>query len=147
MRRVIIGLCVLLAGCGGDGFLSGGGLVTLHRNRERWIDLGIRDYDFNFRRSCFCGSESTEPVRVEVRAGQLSRVISLTTAQDVTSTPYATWPTIDSLFVWTERSVGYKYRLTITYDAAHHFPAHVSGDIPDTVDDEFTHTATNLVRR
>jgi hypothetical protein len=147
MRRLILVLCVLLTGCGGAGFLSGGGLVTLHRNRERWTNLGIRDYDFNFRRSCFCGSESTEPVRVEVRAGQLSRVISLTTAQDVTSAPYATWPTIDSLFVWAERSFGHKYRLTVTYDAAHHFPASVSGDIPDAIDDEFTHIATNFVRK
>lgn len=147
MRGLISVLCILLVACDGSGFLSGGGLGTLRRNHERWTDLGIHDYDFHFQRSCYCGAESTEPVRVEVRAGILSRVISVATGQDAAQSPYATWPTIDSLFVWTERSFSYDYKITILYDRAHHFPARVTGDFPGAIDDEFTHTATNFVRR
>lgn len=147
MRRLAPILCILLGGCGAFDFLSGSLLTTLHRNRDRWTGLAIRDYDFEFHKSCYCGQETTEPVRIAVRGGDISRVVSTLTGQEVAPSQYVIWPTIDSLFVWTERSFGHGYKLTITYDAAHRFPAQVVGDIPGAIDDEFTNSATNFVRK
>jgi hypothetical protein len=146
MRPVLAFLLLALAACGvfdgGDGQLE-----TLLRNRMRWESLQLRDYDFDFQRMCYCGAESVEPVRVEVRNALVSRVVTLRTGADVTHQQYTSWPTVDSLFAWTERDFGHDYDLTISYDQNFRFPARVEGDIPLVVDDEFTRTANNLVRR
>lgn len=119
----------------------------LARNRERWEALGIRDYDFNYSVSCYCLPESTRPVRIEVRGGVVDRVTNRQTGEVVQPSPYLVWPTIDSLFRWTDASFEHGYRLTIRYDAAYHFPGYIEGDIPGAVDDEFVRSADNLVRR
>ena len=145
MTRLATLLLVVCAGCD---FLTGGSeLDKLRSNRDRWDALRIADYDFDYRLSCFCATEATQPVRIEVRGGVMASVINLSTGDPVPPQSFVTWPTIDSLFVWTERNLAHGYTLEITYDASHRFPAHVDGDIPRVVDDEFVRTATNFVRR
>lgn len=122
-------------------------MERLHHNRDRWEQLGIRDYDFEYRKSCFCPVELTNLHGIEVRAGVVVRVVNRLTGQVVSTGPTNLWPTIDSLFAQTERNFGYGYKLKITYDGAYHFPAYVSGDIPMAVDDEFTLWAEALTRR
>jgi uncharacterized protein DUF6174 len=145
MRPLALAICALLAAC--DTITGGSELDKLRRNRDRWEALGIHDYDFHFQRSCYCGGGDLEPVRVEVRNAEISRVVSLRTGSEVVPSQYARWPSIDSLFLWTQRSFENGYNLDITYDATHRFPARVEGDLPHAVDDEFLHTATNFVRR
>ena len=145
MRHLVPLALVLLAAC--DLVTGGSELDKLRDNRDRWESFQFSDYDFEFQRSCYCGEDDTAPVRVEVRGDQIARIVNLRTGNDVVIDQYSWWPTIDSLFVWTERSLHNGYNLEIAYDATHRFPARVDGDIPRAVDDEFVHTSTNLVRR
>jgi hypothetical protein len=46
-------------------------LIDLEANRERWIDLGLLDYDLTLLRGCFCPIESIGPVTVRVRNGEI----------------------------------------------------------------------------
>jgi hypothetical protein len=147
MRRLALALCLLLGACGLFDFLTGDSQrERLQRNRDRWESLQIRDYDFDFDRSCFCPPEILDPVRIEVRAGEISRIVNLQTGETV-QPQFFGWPTIDSLFAWTDRNFDVDYKLSITYDPTHHFPTRVQGDIPDAIDDEFVRTATNFVRK
>ena len=127
-------------------FLTRSQLEELQKNRKRWEALEIRSYDYEHRKSCFCVPAINKLVRVEVRDGVVARTVDLATGEEI-SDPHVTWPTIDELFEQTERLFGTSYRLTIRYDRAMHFPTEISGDVPQTVDDEFTTTAENLVRR
>jgi hypothetical protein len=144
MNRLVPLFLVLLAGC--DLVTGGSELDRLRENRVRWESFQIADYDYQFQRSCYCGGDLA-PVRVEVRDAHIARVVNLRTGNDVTQDQGSRWPTVDSLFVWSERSIEHGYNLDIVYDASHRFPARVDGDIPRTVDDEFVHTATHFVRR
>ena len=127
-------------------FLTRSQLEELQKNRKRWEALEIRSYDYEHRKSCFCVPAINKLVRVEVRDGVVARTVDLATGEEI-SDPHVTWPTIDELFEQTERLFGTSYRLTIRYDRAMHFPTEIRGDVPQTVDDEFTTTAENLVRR
>ena len=121
------------------------GLEQLLRNRERWNALQLRDYDFDYR--FVCGVCIPPPFsRIEVRNRTVARVIERQSGDTITSRDFH-WPTIDSLFVWTEREFREGFELDITYDGAHHFPAHVSGDFVPTIDDEFSRIVSNFVRR
>lgn len=146
MRRVYPVLLVLVASCGIFDSFTGGGLLTLRRRQQQWLAQGIRDYDFDFHRSCFCGTPSIQPVRIEVRNSMVSRVINRSTGEVILPEEFTRWPTIDSLFVWTERAIENGYNVDISYDRTYRFPARVEGDIPDAIDDEFVNTAGNLVR-
>ena len=117
----------------------------LVRRRARWEALGIRDYDFTFRRVCYCLPEDVQRVRVEVRAGSIARIVNRQTGEPVVSSDR--WPTVDSLFVWTERHFEDGYRITLDFDEVHHFPTRVTGDIPQYADDEFDYLSSEFVRR
>jgi hypothetical protein len=71
-------LCV---GC--DSLTGGSELDKLRHNRERWAALQIADYDFDYTLSCFCATEATQPVRVEVRGGVIAGVINRTAGERV----------------------------------------------------------------
>lgn len=146
MRPWVPLLALSITACGlFDG--ADGELATLLRNRDRWTAMQIRDYDFEYRLSCYCPTEALEPVRIEVRNALVDRVVSLRNGADVTQQQFVRWPTVDSLFAWTERNFDGSYELEITYDRNFRFPARVAGDIPRYVDDEFTRTAQNLIPR
>ena len=136
----------LLSGCGLFDSLTGSQAEELRRNRERWAALDIRSYDYEHRKSCFCIPEVNQRVRVEVRNGVVMRTVNVATGEEISS-PQVTWPTIDELFDDTERLFDTDYNLKITYDRTLHFPARIVGDVPGAVDDEFTTTAENFVRR
>jgi hypothetical protein len=88
------------------------------------------------------------PVRVDVRDRAIERVTDLRTGAEVAASPYARWPTVDSLFAWTRDLIENKqYRVTARYDVRYGFPTLVSGDIPMAIDDEITYTARALVAR
>jgi hypothetical protein len=147
MRALLLVSSLLLSGCGAFGFLTRSQLEVLHHNRDRWIGLQVRSYDYEYRKACFCPPELMNRVRIEVRDGVVARAVVVATGEDITDAPYANWPTIDELFRRTEQEFGYGYELKITYDHDFRFPAKVVGDIPGAIDDEFTMYAENLVRR
>jgi len=96
-------------------------LSELQQRRAAWVARGIVDYRVQLRISCFCGSEITRPVLVEVRGGVVSKVWDLETAKPVAS--LAAYPTITQLF---DNAIAERSRdgfVTVTYDRATGIPA------------------------
>ena len=146
MRHVFLALSLLLSGCGIFDSLSESQVEELRRQRQRWQALQIRSYDYEHQKGCFCVPEINQRVRVEVRDGVVVRTVNVATGEEI-SHPQVTWPTIDELFDQTEELFGTEYRLKITYDPTRHFPTEIIGDVPRTIDDEFTTTVRNFVPR
>ena len=98
-----------------------GSLSELQQRRAAWVARGIVDYRVQLRISCFCGSEITRPVLLEVRGGVVSKVWDLETAKPVP--PLAAYPTITQLF---DNAIAERSRegfVAVTYDRATGIPA------------------------
>jgi hypothetical protein len=119
----------------------------LARNRQRWVSASIHDYEFDFRRSCFCVPESTEQVHIVVRN---DIVISVLRSRDGQPASIATdaWPRVNELFEDVQRRIEQgAARLEVSYDPTYGYPRSIVADvILMAVDDEYSLTAENLRR-
>ena len=88
---------LLAAGCA-DSPLSPGELRELRLAQERWTGSGLRDYAVEMRSACFCRPEIVEWATVEVRNGQVTRVVM--SSGEVVTEGYRLdwWHTVDQLF-------------------------------------------------
>jgi hypothetical protein len=95
-------------------------LSELQQRRAAWVVRGITDYRVQLRIVCFCGSEVTRPVVVEVRGGAVAKVSDLETGKPATA--LTTYPTITGLFdaAIAERSRG--GFVSVAYDTAAGLP-------------------------
>ena len=95
-------------------------LSELQQRRATWVARGITDYRVQLRIVCFCGSEVTRPVVLEVRGGAVAKVSDLETGKPATA--LATYPTITGLFdaAIAERSRG--GFVSVAYDTAAGLP-------------------------
>ena len=103
-----------------DTLQSTASVSELQQRRATWVARGINDYRVQLRVVCFCGSEITRPVIVEVRGGVVANVSDVETAKPVTNlTPY---PSITALFdaAIAERSRG--GHVSAVYDGATGLP-------------------------
>lgn len=147
----LIGMTLLLAASVSCSMTTGPGRsgeeLELLRNRQRWASAGIHDYEFEFRRTCFCLPDATEPVRITVRNDVVTSVIRTRDGQPA-STNVRTWPTVDSLFTEVRRQIDQSAeRLEVEYDASYGYPRSMAVDVRATMaDDEFWISATNLRR-
>ena len=150
-RRVAAACAVLLLG------ITGCSITTptarsdaerdLQRNRQRWAGAGIRDYEFDFRRICFCLTEVTERVHIVVRNDVVTSVVRVRDGQPA-STAVGAWPRVNDLFDEIQRRIDEgAERLDVTYDPALGYPRTVAADvILMAADDEYWLTAENLQR-
>jgi hypothetical protein len=147
-RLIAFALAASIAACTAP-FAGNDGRATLQRERAAWQAQAIHAYSYDYRQSCFCPDEITEPVRIEVRNDTVHSVISRRTqlALPLGRAFGGGWPTVDSLFAHAERlyQAG-QYTIDIAYDATYRFPTRLNADIPVAVDDELSITATNLVK-
>jgi hypothetical protein len=141
MRRLALVLLLpTLASCGWFDSLTGRDeLSVLRKNRERWEAQNLGLYYLRYQRTCFCGW--IQPIEITVQNGAVIAVRD-TNGAVVTPPGAIPVPTVDSLFAWAERDLKYGFKLTITYDGKYHLPGLVVGDMPGTIDDEYTQTAT-----
>jgi hypothetical protein len=148
MTRLLPAVLVLLVSACGSSTLSPeeSAIRDFDQAQKRWAEAGVASYAFDFSRSCFCPVESTEPVRIEVRNRSVVRITSRRTNLAITPSQFASWPTVDSLFVWTRRLLdNHSYKVVAQYDSKYGFPTLLTGDIPLAVDDEIQYTAGALV--
>src|SRR5688572_8857007 len=68
----------------------------LARNRQRWASAGIHDYEYDFRRSCYCTPESAEGVHIVVRNDVVTSVVRSRDGQPASAV--VAWPRVDELF-------------------------------------------------
>jgi hypothetical protein len=121
-------------------------LLECNRQWDQWRALQIHSYVFEYDRTCFCSTDVTRLVRIEVRGDAVFRVTDVQTGGDVTAAPFARWPTIDSLFIWTRRTISdgdWRYR--IDYHPAFHYVRRLSGDVPNVIDGGFVQTVHSFL--
>lgn len=78
-------LAILLVGCSSAP-------VDTH-----WTAAELRDYRFDFERSCFCPPEVVEPVRITVRRGAVREVRSRRTGRILRTSSIVPWFTLAEL--------------------------------------------------
>jgi hypothetical protein len=93
-------------------------LIDLEANRERWIDLGLLDYDLTLLRGCFCPTESIGPVTVRVRNGEIVSQTYTETGMPVPEQHAVFFPAVEGLFdVILESIESEADHMTVTYDS------------------------------
>ena len=121
--------------------------LELARNRQRWASAGVHDYEFDFRRLCFCAPEATEQVHIVVRNDAIVSVLRARDGQPA-STTYAVWPRVDELFVDVQQRLDqHAERIDVVYDPTLGYPRSIVADVAlMAADDEYSLTAENLRR-
>ncbi len=113
----------------------------------RWQAAGLRDYRYDFRRSCECAPAATRPATIEVVGGTVVRVRFAGGGEELaTSEERRFFPTIDELFELIDEAVRSKAAvLVVSYHPVLGYPTNISIDYRrEVADDEFTIQASNL---
>ena len=127
------------------GFLAIAGCDSAIESQSQqalWEALDIKDYEFVYSVSCFCGFNGPNPAKLTVRNGVVVKVEPTGNAVLPPTTPAAaTYPTVDSLFAIIERArLANPADIEIQYDATYHYPVIIGLDpVKNAVDDEITY--------
>lgn len=116
-----------------------------HEQRELWKEQGIRDYQFQYFVSCFCGFTGPNPALITVQNGVVTKVENPDSPAAVANVNG--WPTIDSLFAIVDRARESKAALLdVDYDETYHYPEVISIDLVErTADDEVTYRVQKFI--
>jgi len=136
---------LVVAGCSITDPGRGGDREDLARNREKWANAALHDYEFDYQLGCFCAPQSTEPVHIVVRADE---VYAVTRTRDGLPAPlsFGKWPTVADLFDDVEQSLrDHVDRLDVSYDPTYGYPRFIGVDVNLMAsDDGSTQSASNL---
>ncbi len=119
----------------------------LFANRRQWQSQGIRDYQVQFSVSCFCITDVTQPVILQVRKGAL---VSVTRVADGVSVPPSRWEgvyySIDQMFALiADAQARGADEVRVSYDPVLGYPSAVFIDESvRTADEERWFTLTGL---
>jgi hypothetical protein len=117
-----------LASCAGDR-LTNAERHDLFAARRRWVEFGAASYQITVGRSCFCTVETTRPVIITVRNGQVESRRYEDTGLDVPAQIASAYPTVDGLFDIIDAAIAaHDERVDVLYDAGRGFPVSVEID-------------------
>lgn len=100
----------------------------LDRNWSRWDSARILDYDFVIERSCYCGFEITEPVRVLVRHGQVVDRYYVRSGYGVDPYYWSIFPSVDGLFSEIADAIRSADELDVSYQMSYGYPVSIDID-------------------
>ena len=101
-------------------------MSTVAAQQQRWQAANVDDYRFHFQQQCFCVREQVQPVIIEVRDGQIARVLSRETGQEVARGENLRWYTIADLFgLVSEARQNGREPLVVRYDPQLGYPTHI----------------------
>lgn len=128
-------------------FLAGCDLITgTTPERALWDALDIKNYDFVYGESCFCGFSRPNPVKLSVRDGVVSAATPVGSYIG-TMPALNTYPTMDSVFAILERAQkNTPSGVTVEFDPTYHYPTRIFVDpLKNAADDEVTYTVQSFV--
>jgi hypothetical protein len=146
-RRSAAAVLLALAAAGCEGITDPDNLDAerdrLEQARRQWRGEGLQDYQYTFRRSCFCAPGSTEPMRITVRA---NAILSVERISDGARQDPALFDTIEGLFALLEEAIdGEAAQFRAEYDGARGFPTSAYIDRDERIaDEELGFTASDL---
>ena len=119
--------CVIAEGCGDVG------QDELQVQRSKWHALGVGDYAFIWRESCFCNVPDSEGIRVEIHEGLATTAVGVSVAE--AEPEYAV--TIDGIFDRVLEFLEHDPEVhEIRYDPTYHYPAEFNGDLDTNAEDD-----------
>ena len=122
--------------------------TELDTHRALWDSHRAIDYDYYYRRSCFCMEDYTRKFEVQVRNDTVDAAF---VAEDGTAAPddlLENWlPTIDGIFDQIQSAIGGSaYSMTIRYNETYGYPMSVSVDYNQMMaDEELYVSASDLI--
>jgi hypothetical protein len=151
VRSWLAALLLTAAGCDTTPF-SPHEAQELRRAELQWKQAAIRNYDFEYRASCFCDPTVTAWTRIEVRNSRFAGATPLSTQVTQEEVDrYLWWPTIDSLFVSLHGGVSasdWLAGVTIEFDRQYGYPVRASFIArPNIADGGGGFDVRNFVRR
>ena len=116
--------------------------------QERWAKQQISNYRFTLKAICFCPTERVDPVRIEVRNGQVTSLVYVGTGLAPSRNYWDNENTIDKLFaIIMSNSNKPGGKLEVTYDSTLSYPTLINLDpILGAVDDEIAYTISSFER-
>ncbi|RMG32381.1 MAG: hypothetical protein D6732_13490 [Methanobacteriota archaeon] len=113
--------------------------IEFQKNKSKWNQQHIHDYQFVLERSCFClPFEITYPTRIIVRNDEISEVEIIPSQKRVPDEDFGSYFTLGRLFDYLEEDIINKVDIiTVKYDSLYGFPQYIFVD-EDTLayDDE-----------
>lgn len=114
-------------------------VAAFRLNQSKWAAQQIKNYQFVFRRICFCLQDYVRPVIITVRDGKIQAVRYADRDQLlVPPDQFNRYLTIDELFATIQQAIERQaHRITATYDPRRGFPTSISIDyVAGIADDE-----------
>jgi hypothetical protein len=109
--------------------------ATLDRNRNRWENSDIANYDFTFRWSCFCVPDYTLPVNISVRNSVITAITRV--GRELSESEFVNYPTFDGLFDFLQDALDRDpHRITARFDGRTGVPLNGSVDYIEFLADE-----------
>lgn len=144
LAPAVLLLAVLLPGCSSDPLGPHRG--ELEKNQEKWRAQGIASYTYDYRLNCFCGGPGIQPVRIEVREGEVVEVTLQETGEPVDPSTVDDFPTVEDLFGMIRNALEREpFRAEAAYDPLLGYPRDVFIDFEEWVaDEEFGFVASDL---
>lgn len=112
--------------------------AALDATRSLWDQSQAGDYNFTFRRDCFCLPEYTSLAFIRVRGGELQKITNLESNYPLQIENY---PTIGELFDELQQAINFEAQLIeASFDEAQGYPSHISIDWNfEVADDEISY--------
>ena len=148
-RVALPSVMLLLASCSGELSTTRPERIDLAAAKRRWAQLGPASYQITVGRSCFCAPETTRPVVVTVRDGQVVSRRYEDTGVDVAAQAAAAYPAVDGLFDLIDEAIAeHDATVDVLYDAARGFPVsiQIDGSVMIADDELFVGTRSFVVR-
>ena len=148
VRVALPALVFALASCSGN-LSTRPERIDLAAAKRRWAQAGPASYQITVGRSCFCTPETTRPVIVTVRNGQVESRRYEDTGADVPTQLAAAYPAVDGLFdVIDEAIAEHDAMVDVLYDATRGFPVsiQIDGSVMIADDELFYGTRDFVVR-
>jgi hypothetical protein len=119
----------------------------LEKNQRLWQSQGTSGYRYQLQVFCFCPTEITSAVVIEVHGGVASRMYYVWDGSAVTNDFFDRFDTIDKLFEVLKDAYNRKaYEVLVEYDTTRGFPVRVSIDyIKEAVDEELAFTVSEFL--
>ncbi len=120
--------------------------AQLQRNKQLWAKQNISNYRFTLSRICFCLPETTRPVNIEVRNGQVTSIVPVSQGPSFNREDFTHHASIAKLFDVVEDAIAKEAEhLSVTYHPTLGYPTQISIDYDAwTADDEISITVENF---
>jgi len=111
--------------------------AQLKRNKQLWAKQNISNYRFTLRQSCFCFSETTQPVNIEVRNGQVTSIVPASQGLSFNREDFTDHASIAKLFDVVEDAIAREAEdLSVTYHPTLGYPTKIGIDYEAFTADE-----------